>query len=112
MPLGYQLDWRSAFPRSPNSAALCAVASQHVFDIGGKRRVGVDSVLDLAGRDAKAHRHSENIVELLAGMTYKMCAENAVCRLIDDDLRPRDSLRIGSGGKPVGHVIGVNLGLE
>src|SRR6266446_4723676 len=84
-------------------------ASQHVLDVGGKRRVGVDVILDLAGGDAKAHCKPEDVDELLAGMPNEMRAEDAVGCLIDDDFRPRDGLRVGPRRKPAEHVIAMNL---
>src|SRR5665213_1810145 len=72
-------------------------ASQHVLDVGRKRRVGVDVVLDLAGGDAKAHRQSENVDQLLAGVSDEMRAENAIGRPVDDNFRPRHRLRISPG---------------
>jgi hypothetical protein len=32
---------------------------EHVSDVGGKRRIGVDTVPDLASRDAEPHRQSK-----------------------------------------------------
>jgi hypothetical protein len=65
---------------------------EHVSDVGGKRRIGVDIVPDLAGHDAEPHRQSKNIDQLLAGMSDEVGAENAIGRLIDDDPRPCDGL--------------------
>ena len=83
--------------------------AEHVLDVGGERRIGVNIFPDLAGCDAEAHRQSENIHELLARMPDEMRAENVVGRLIDDHLRPRDGLGIGFGGEPAEHVVGVNV---
>jgi hypothetical protein len=65
-------------------------------DVGRKRRIGVDVLPDLPGRDAKAHREPEDVDELMAGMADKMRAEDAVARLVDDDLRPRDGFGVGA----------------
>src|SRR5436309_577935 len=69
--------------------ALVAVSgmSKHVSDVGGERRVGVDILPDLAGGDAKAHRQPKDVHEFLAGVAHEMRAENAIGRLVDDDLR-------------------------
>src|SRR6266404_9049574 len=49
-------------------------ASQHVLDVGGKRRVGVDGVLGLGRGDAKAHRQPEDIDKFLTGVPDEMRA--------------------------------------
>src|SRR5260370_19570366 len=89
-----------------------ATASQHVLDVGGKRRVGVDGVLGLGSRDAKAHRQPEDSDKFLGGVSDEMRAENTVGGFINDDLRPGHGLRVGSGGKPVVHVVAMNLDRE
>src|SRR5216684_5852588 len=90
-----------------HSAVLCV--SEHVLDVGGKRRIGVDIVPNLARREAKAHREAKEINQLLASMSDEMRAEDAVGGLIDNDFRPRDGLGIGFGGEPVAHIVGVNV---
>src|SRR5215212_11975773 len=84
-------------------------SSQHVFDVGRKRRIGVDVVLDLSSGDAKPHGEPHYIDELLAGMPDEMCPENTVAGLIHNDLRPGDGLGISSRRKPIVHVIAMNL---
>src|SRR5258708_11233534 len=81
----------------------------HVLDVGGKRRVGVDIVPYLARSDAKAHGEAEDVDQFLAGMADEMCAEDAVGGAVDDDLRPGDGLGIGFGGKPLLHVVAVDV---
>ena len=54
--------------------------AEHVLDVGGKRRIGVDIFPDLARGDAKAHRQAEDIDQLLPGMPDEMRAEDAVGR--------------------------------
>src|SRR6266852_7829399 len=90
-----------------HSATLCV--SEHVLDVGGKRRIGVDIVPDLASRQAKTHGEAKEVDQLLAGMSDEMRAEDTVGGLIDNDLRPRDGLGIGFRGEPVAHVVGVNV---
>ena len=85
------------------------IRPEHVLDVGGKRRIGVDVVADLRGREAKAHREAEQVDQFLAGMPDEMRAEDAVGGLIDDDFRPRDGLGIGFRREPVAHVVGVNV---
>src|SRR3954466_12572995 len=92
-----------------HSASLSARSSQHVLDVGGKRRIGVDEVFELTGRDAKAHRQTENVAKLVAGMADEMRAENAVAQAIDNDLRPGDGFSIGTRRKPFEHIVSVNL---
>ncbi len=57
---------------------LSSRAADHVRDIGGKRRIGIDIVPDLAGGDAEAHRQPEDVDKFLAGMPDKMRADNTV----------------------------------
>src|SRR5712671_3015676 len=90
-----------------HSALLCV--SEHVLDVGGKRRIGVDILPDLAGGEAKAHREAKEINQLLASMSDEMRAEDAVGGLIDNDFRPRDGLGIRPRGEPVLHVVAMNL---
>src|SRR5713101_4817452 len=103
---------RLAFESIAQRYAMGLRASQHVPDVGGKRRVGADGVLDLGSGDAKAHRQPEDIDKFLAGMSDEKGAENSVGGLIDDDFRPGHGLRVGSGGKPVVDVVAVNLDRE
>src|SRR3954467_13649072 len=94
---------------TPYRRAMRLAVAEHVLDVGGERRIGVNIFPDLARGDAKAHLQSEDIHQLLAGMPDKMGTENAVGRLIDDHLRPRHGFGIGFRGEPVEHVIGVNV---
>ena len=73
--------------------------SEHVLDVGGKRRIGVDIVPDLARREAKAHREAKEVDQLLAGVPDEMRAEDEVGGLIDNDFRSdqdRKSTRLNS----------------
>jgi hypothetical protein len=49
-----------------DSAALCV--SEHVLDVGGERRIGVDVVHELARGDAEPDRGAEDVDRFLAGM--------------------------------------------
>src|SRR5262249_39381601 len=56
--------------------------SQHALDV---RRVGwkrVDGLANLAGGDAKFHRESKKVDQLLAGMTHNVRAQDAVAGLV------------------------------
>jgi hypothetical protein len=64
-----------------DSVPLCA--SEHVFDVGGKRRIGVDIVPKLARGDAELDRESEDVDEFLTGMADEMRAEDAVACAFD-----------------------------
>src|SRR5882757_2825133 len=110
--ISYSRKCRLAFDSIAQCYEAPSKASQHVLDVGGKRRIGIDGVLDLTGGDAEPYRQPENIDQLFAGVSDEMRAEDAVGRLIDDDFRPRDGFRIGSRGKPVVHVIAVHLDSE
>src|SRR5438093_1942507 len=71
-----------------------SAASQHVLDVCGKRRVGVNVILDLGSGDAKPHRQSKDVDKLLPGMSDEMRAENSVSGLSDDNFRPGDGFRV------------------
>jgi hypothetical protein len=74
--------------------------SEHVLDVGRKRWIGVDVVLELMRGDAELDRKSEGVDQLLAFMTDKMRAEDAIGRFVDDDLGPGRRLGMGFGRKP------------
>ena len=65
-----------------DSTALCGVThGKHVLDIGGKRRIGVDVLLELVRGDAELDREPEYVDQLLTLMPDKVRAENAIGRL-------------------------------
>src|SRR5271168_1577739 len=84
-------------------------AAEHVLDVGRKRWISVDVVLELVRGNAELDRKSEDVDQLLAFMTDKMRAEDAIGRSVDDDLRPGRCLGIGFCREPAPHVVDVNL---
>ena len=82
---------------------------KHVLDIGGKRGIGVNVILELLRSNAELDGEAEDIDEFLAFMPNKMRAKYAVVGSIHDDFRPCDGLGVGPRGKPAEHVVDMNL---
>src|SRR3954471_12304 len=59
---------KSAHLRMTTELAAPSAVPEHVLDVGGKRRIRIDVVADLAGGETKTHRKAEQIDQLLAGM--------------------------------------------
>jgi hypothetical protein len=49
--------------------------AEHVLDVGRKRRIGVDVILELVRGDAELDGKSEDVDQLLAFVPDKMCAD-------------------------------------
>src|SRR4051794_25648962 len=80
---------------------------EHMLDVGGKCRIGVDLLPELARSNAELDREPEDVDELLALMPDEMSAENPAGRLVDDDLRPCRRLGVSLGGEPAEHVVDI-----
>src|SRR5260221_11959100 len=72
-----------------------AASREHVLDVGGEGRIGVDLLLQLARGDAELDGEAKDVDQLLALMADEMRAEDKVRCAIDDDLRPRRGFGIG-----------------
>ena len=70
---------------------------EHVLDVGGKCRVGVDMILQLARCNAELDGEAKDVDQFLSVVADKMRADDAVGRAINDDLGPRDSFGVGLG---------------
>jgi hypothetical protein len=70
---------------------------EHVLDVGGKCRIGVDVIFQLARCNAELDGEAEDIDQFLSVVAHKMRADDAVGRAINDDLGPRDGFGVGLG---------------
>ena len=70
---------------------------EHVLDIGGKCRIGVDLVFQLARGDAELDGEPEDIDQLLSFVADKMRADDTTGRAINNDLRPGDGFAASLG---------------
>src|SRR3569833_3163959 len=87
-------------------------ASEEILDVGREGRIAVDLVAERGSRDAVPDRQREDVDELFARMPDDMDAEDAVRRLVHDDLGPGRGLRMGAGGYPAVHVGRLDLDLD
>ena len=70
---------------------------EHVLDVGGKCRGGVDMILQLARSNAELDGEAKDVDQFLSVVADKMRANDAVGRAINDELGPRDSFGVGLG---------------
>ena len=75
-----------------DSGQLCV--SEHMFDVGRKRRVSVDVLAQLSCSDAEFDRKTEDVDQFLTGMANEVSAQNMFGVLIDDHFRPGNGLGI------------------
>jgi hypothetical protein len=68
------------------SSGAISTQLQHVADIGGTGRIGVDRLLEIGGAQPRPYGEGKKVDDLFGMHAKKVGAQDAICALFDEHL--------------------------